>query len=118
MVGVHDYVLYIFGVVGDGGSNMDYHTLHQSKERRAVQPSKERRVIQLPEKRTPDEILSYDMSDYYKSDFFKNIQISVYKYEEGFCLEFSINESVLKTIVIQNDKEISKETISSELTFI
>ena len=33
-------------------------------------------------------------------------------------MEFSINESVLKTIVIQNDKEISKETISSELAFI
>lgn len=75
--------------------------------------------MQNPEsiqKGIPDEILIYDMSEYYKSPFFTTVEVLIYKLEDRTTLYFEKNGISMLNMIV-SETEINKEVIEKYLYF-
>ena len=75
--------------------------------------------MQNPEsiqKGIPDEILIYDMSEYYKSSFFTTVEVLIYKLKDRTTLYFEKNGISMLNIIV-SETEINKEVIEKYLYF-
>tara|TARA_Y100000034_G_C6771395_1_gene344159 strand:- start:72 stop:314 length:243 start_codon:yes stop_codon:yes gene_type:complete len=75
--------------------------------------------MNLPEEKVePKAIFSHDMSDYYKSDVFKNVEVFVYE-SKNFTYEFSFflgGKNLLNRIIdIEENTELNGDLITQTL---
>ena len=74
--------------------------------------------IEPPEKVEPKEIFSYDMSEHYKYDVFKNVEVFVYE-SDNFTYEFSFflgGKNLLNRIIdIEENTELNEDLVKQTL---